>query len=161
MRDMIKDAGSGRKLLALIMTAVFLAWMSVSLTGCAGGENGDKESDFPEEISKTAMVTFLPVDSGKEKTVARGGSEPGAFVESLDIGSWKMAEVPEDLAATGTFVLYQQETVKLGQSEEDAEMIELCRMAIYDGPYVTVEIWDMKFSFRIDHETMGYLKGLK
>ena len=76
MRDMIKDAGSGRKLLALIMTAVFLAWMSVSLTGCAGGENGDRESDFPEEISKTAMVTFLPVDSGKEKTVARGGSEP-------------------------------------------------------------------------------------
>ena len=52
MRDMIKDAGSGRKLLALIMTAVFLAWMSFSLTGCAGGENGDKESDFPEEISK-------------------------------------------------------------------------------------------------------------
>ena len=51
MRDMIKDAGSGRKLLALIMTAVFLAWMSVSLTGCAGGENGDRESDFPEEIS--------------------------------------------------------------------------------------------------------------
>ena len=82
-------------------------------------------------------------------------------MESLDIGSWKMAEVPEDLAATGTFVLYQQETVKLGQSEEDAEMIELCRMAIYDGPYVTVEIWDMKFSFRIDHETMGYLEGLK
>ena len=43
MRDMIKDAGSGRKLLALIMTAVFLAWMSFSLTGCAGGENGDQE----------------------------------------------------------------------------------------------------------------------
>ncbi len=174
IRGSLKGAGAGRNAAAfhatgifLAATAVILVCMCLFLTGCGAGPDsanggvGGREDDVSGEMSKAAMVIFRHEGGGEEVTVAEGDDASADFIERLDMGSWEMGEAPEGLAMTGTFTLYQQETIKLGQSEEDAEMMELCRIGVYDGPYVTVEIWDVELTFRISHEAAEYLESLE
>ena len=75
-----------------------------------------------------------------------------AFVENLDLAHWTYQALPEEVQPLGSFVLFQENTIQLGQTEPDG-WTELCRITLYSEHCLTLEILDLALPFTVAAET--------
>ena len=72
-----------------------------------------------------------------------------------------MAEKPADLTPSGSFTLWQEETITALLGEKTAETREICTLQCYeDGDYLTIVTGVVDLTFSIPQETAAYLRSL-
>lgn len=142
----------------LLPIAVLLCLLA--LAGCKTIVPGE-DFDVGHDLSKAQKIVIHDA-AGDEKAVLSTESEIDAFVEAMNVGGWKfIEEVPEGLTESGSFTLWQWETVTALIGESEAKENEICTFHIYeDGDYLTVEAWVIDMTFSIPGETADYLRGL-
>ena len=73
-------------------------------------------------------------------------------MENLDLAHWTYPALPEEVQPLGSFVLFQENTIQLGQTEPDG-WTELCRITLYSEHCLTLEILDLVLPFTVAAET--------
>lgn len=113
-----------------------------------------------DSISKAQKIVIRNAD-GEEKGVLTGEEEVEAFVDAMNLGGWRLQELPEGLAEAGGFTLWQQETVAALTGGSSSGMAELCTLRVYaDGDYLVIETGLADVPFAIPRETADYLRSL-
>ena len=71
------------------------------------------------------------------------------FLEELDLGHWTYQEAAPQTQPLGAFVLIEESTIKLGQTEPDGWM-EICRILCYPEDTITLEILGLSLPFTLE-----------
>lgn len=140
---------------------MFLFFVSVSilLIGCVRGEDDD-ESSITDNFENTQRVEVISTD-GLNITTISDESEIESFVDALKIDEWDSADIPQGSTEGKTFKMYQKETLKLGDSENQKDNLnEVAIMTTYkDAPYVKFSLKSFSFNFKVPTEVAGYLES--
>lgn len=129
----------------------------VLLAGCQTLVNKDFDADT---LSKAQKIVVADA-AGNEKAVLTEKADIDAFVDAVNVGGWKLVELPEGLTKAGGFTLWQAETVTALIGEKEAKVNEICTFRIYeDGDYLTIETALMDFPFSISESAAAYLRDL-
>ena len=81
-----------------------------------------------------------------------------AFVEKLQIGEWKLGELPEDAQESVVYTFQQEATVLFGETSTDGSMDKMVELTTYDGsPYVTLHVLGQSLDFEIPQDAAEYL----
>ena len=129
------------------------------LSGCMVIE--EKVEFDPGGISKAQRIEVSAASGGEPLRVLETEKEIDAFVESVVVETWKLAELPAGLEREGAFTLYQQETVHLGGGEPKVH--EICTLYSYkDAAYLTINtaVGSISITFSIQQSAADYLHGL-
>ena len=113
-------------------------------------------------FSKAQEITVIPAGTEQTDRIITGSGEIEAFIAETDPESWEMDTIPESAEETGTFQFAQEETIKLGQTENNGHMQTLCEITVYDSPYIKLQLsgfYHPSFSFKISPEAADYLNG--
>lgn len=111
-------------------------------------------------FSKAQEIAVVPAGTEDTGRTISESKEIDAFISGMEPESWKMESIPENAEETGTFQFAQEETIKLGQSENGSCMLTLCEITVYDSPYITLRLSGLchpSFSFKISPEAADYL----
>ena len=139
--------------------------LCVSMTAllCLLALAGCRTASFDgEELAKTQRIVIADTDGGgTERAVLTEETDIEAFVEAVDVSRWRMAEKPADLTPSGSFTLWQEETITALLGEKTAETREICTLQCYeDGDYLTIVTGVVDLTFSIPQETAAYLRSL-
>ena len=104
-----------------------------------------------ETIAKAQTVQVLD-SAGQTVNTLSTQEDLTAFVENLDLAHWTYQALPEEVQPLGSFVLFQENTIQLGQTEPDG-WTELCRIILYSEHCLTLEILDLALPFTVAAET--------
>ncbi len=113
-----------------------------------------------ETIAKAQTVQVLD-SAGQTVNTLSTQEDLTAFVENLDLAHWTYQALPEEVQPLGSFVLFQENTIQLGQTEPDG-WTELCpdhpllgtlpdlrdlgpRPAVYGGSKRRGSVWPVIF----------------
>ena len=128
----------------------------LALAGCrtaSGGFDG-------EELSKTQRIVIADA-GGVERGALTEEADIDRLVEAVNVTRWRMAEKPADLTPSGSFTLWQEETITALLGEKTAETREICTLQCYeDGDYLTIVTGVVDLTFSIPQETAAYLRSL-
>ena len=140
--------------------------LPVSLVLCllllAGCRVADVNFNPDREMSKAQKIVVAGTE-GDEKAVLETEDEIDAFVKSVNVEGWRLADLPEGLTGAGSFTLWQTETLTALFGDKKAELKEICAFLIYeDGDYLTIDTGfaNIAISFSIPEETADYLRSL-
>lgn len=140
--------------------------LPVSLALCllllAGCRVADVNFNPDREMSKAQKIVVAGTE-GDEKAVLETEDEIDAFVKSVNVEGWRLADLPEGLTGAGSFTLWQTETVTALLGDKKAELKEICVFLIYhDGDYLTIDTGfaNIAITFSIPEETADYLRSL-
>lgn len=143
-----------KKAILLPITALLCL---VLLAGCKTLVNKNFDVDT---LSKAQKIVVTDA-AGNEKAVLTEKADIDAFVDAVNAGGWKFAELPEGLTKAGGFTLWQEETITALIGEKEAKVNEICTFRVYEnGDYLTIETSLMDFSFSIPESTAAYLRNL-
>lgn len=136
-----------------------LALCAVFLCGCqTTGSSG--ASSYGEEFSKAQEIRIASAEDPDDIENLTDDGEISDFITALDLESWSLESPPQDAEVLGTFVLSQEETVKLGETESDGELYDICKLYAYrESPYITMEIEGFEMDFKISDGAAEYLSG--
>ncbi|MED4403475.1 hypothetical protein ABET41_13600 [Metabacillus fastidiosus] len=142
------------------VSVLFLSIITVVilLTGCNLNDK-DKSFDWNESIEKSKKIeVVLPGDSKAAVTII-DSEEIENFVESLKVNEWKLADKPLQAEEQAKYILYQADTVHLGESNKDnTELIEIAYIVTYkDIPYIDLRIKNVSLSFKVPDDVSSYL----
>ena len=140
--------GTGMKKLCL---GVLLC--ALLLCSCQGNtDQGTQDAtSYGETIAKAQTVQVLD-SAGQTVNTLSTQEDLTAFVENLDLAHWTYQALPEEVQPLGSFVLFQENTIQLGQTEPDG-WTELCRITLYSEHCLTLEILDLALPFTVAAET--------
>ena len=101
------------------------------LCSCQGNtDQGSQDAaSYGETIAKAQTVQVLD-STGQTVNTLSTQEDLTAFVENLDLAHWTYQALPEEVQPLGSFVLFQENTIQLGQTEPDG-WTELCRITLY------------------------------
>ena len=137
--------------------------LCVSLTAllCLLALAGCRTASFDgEELSKTQRIVIADA-GGAERGVLTEEADIERLVEAVNVTGWRMAEKPADLTPSGSFTLWQEETITALLGEKTAETREICTLQCYeDGDYLTIVTGVVDLTFSIPQETAAYLRSL-
>jgi len=119
----------------------------------------DKDDFDPSGVSKAQRIEVAQAGAGDALRVLETEEEIDAFVESVMVEDWRLAELPDGLEREGAFTLYQQGTARPGGGE--AKNHKLCVLySCKDAPYLTVSTGFVDISFSIPESAAAYLHDL-
>lgn len=137
-----------RRLLAGAVFSAVLCW------GCG---RTDAAAEAAGEIGKAQEIRIF--EGGELVQTLEGQEERENFIQSLALGDWEPGALPEDAQPDGQFVCIQEETLKLGQNEEDRKLQELCRMDFYrEESCILLEMGKLELVFEIPEDAAGALE---
>ena len=117
------------KRMAMMVLPVLAACTLLGGCSLAGEENAGQGGDLEKAQEIRA------VRAGEEETAYdtpdRDASE--AFVEKLQIGEWKLGELPEDAQESVVYTFQQEATVLFGETSTDGSMDKMVALTTYDG----------------------------
>lgn len=135
------------KKLTLILTIILL---SLALAAC-----NDKSAEIQEE-----NITIIDLSNNETIKTISETEEIESFVLSLALEDWTMSKLPEQAEAQAKFILNIQETVKLGQSEDDVKSITGAELTTYrDSDYVTINLAGFDLTFQAPGASIDYLNS--
>ena len=142
---------------------IFLALILCGLlTGCQG-RGHTEATDYAERLTKAQEIAVTPAGATEAAEVFSGEEEQKKFLEELGIEEgiedWAPVSLPEDAKETGSFVFAQEETLRFGETETDGELYDICRLRVYDGPYVSLELGKVTVTFEVPEETADKLNS--
>lgn len=126
------------------------------LCGCGNTENAGDPGD---SIAKAQEIAVIPAGAQAPVQTITAQDELEDFVHGLDLAEWQPASLPEDAVAAGSFGLSQEATVQFGEEESDGTLHDICRITLYDGPYVDFEAAGLHMAFRVTDEAAEFLHG--
>ena len=112
---------------------------------------------------RAATVVGANFNPDREMAKAQTEDEIDAFVKSVNVEGWRLADLPEGLTGAGSFTLWQTETLTALFGDKKAELKEICAFLIYeDGDYLTIDTGfaNIAISFSIPEETADYFRSL-
>ncbi|MBD5161994.1 MAG: hypothetical protein HDT14_08300 [Oscillibacter sp.] len=119
------------------------------------------KKDFDVDTLSKAQKIVVTDAAGNEKAVLTEKADIDAFVDAINVGGWKFAELPEGLTKAGGFTLWQEETITALLGKQEAKANEICTFRIYeDGNYLTIETVLMDFPLSIPESAAAYLRSL-
>ncbi|MCI8716466.1 MAG: hypothetical protein HFF66_11825 [Oscillospiraceae bacterium] len=146
-----------RKLLPVSLVLCLLL-----LAGCRAATVVGANFNPDREMAKAQKIVVANAE-GDEKAVLETEDEIDAFVKSVNVEGWRLADLPEGLTGAGSFTLWQTETLTALFGDKKAELKEICAFLIYeDGDYLTIDTGfaNIAISFSIPEETAAYFRSL-
>ncbi len=117
---------------------LLMALSCILLTGCVSVGTTDAAGD---QSKKKQEIQIYAGDGADWIRTLDDPDDIEDFIQDLDMENWKQGSVPEDATVSGQFILMSEETQKLGQRKEDLEMVELCRLYLFeDSSCVKLEL---------------------
>lgn len=135
---------------------IFLLVISVSflIMGCSAGEGNDGSS-VEGSLENTQKVEVTSLESSDATTISDN------LVDALKVDEWELEDIPSEASEDKTFKMYQQDTVKIGESEnQNDDLNEVATMTTYkDVPNVKFDVESLSLSFKVPDEVAEYLNS--
>ena len=115
----------------------------------------------PGGISKAQRIEVAQAGERDALRVLETEEDIDTFVESVLVGDWKLAELPEGLEREGAFTFYQQGTVRPGGPEP--KIHKICVLYSYkDAAYLSIStgLGNLDIPFSISESAADYLHSL-
>ncbi|QDW73147.1 hypothetical protein FND36_03295 [Lachnospiraceae bacterium KGMB03038] len=142
------------------MKKIIMALVLVLGILCGCQEKESKEiSDYGQELEKAQEITVISANTANVAAVLDEKKELEKFVEELKIEKWELAKAPEKAEETGSFCFSQEKTVELGETETDGKLYDICKLTVYDVPYISLEMGSIHMTFEIPEDTAEELNG--
>lgn len=75
------------------------------------------------------------------------------FVDSLKVDEWSSAEIPANVTNEYIFTMYQEETIKLGETKNKEELRHIATLTTYkDSPYIELKTKQLTLSFKVPND---------
>lgn len=130
--------------------------LSVGLFGC--GKKKESNNYF-EGISNVQEIRITDKD-GVQIRVIEDDQKLKDLIEQLQTDTWTLSSGIGDATKAINIEFKKRETVKLGQSQKDADLYTTCTMHAYkDQPYVVLEIKGISVTFKTTDKTQEYLNS--
>lgn len=83
------------------------------------------------------------------------------FVNKLKIDKWGIVDIPSNATKRNIYKLYQEGTVKLGESNtNEKELKQIASIITYkDSPYIKFRTKKLSFSFKVPKDVAEYLSN--
>ena len=142
------------------MKKIFISslMLALLLCGCQSGGNTDS-SDFGDDLSKAQEIAVIPADTSDVSETITADEDIKAFIEALDLESWKLKPLSEGASEIGSFGLSQEKTVKLGQDGSDGNLYDIASITLYDNSYVEFDVGGLDTTFEVSKAAADYLDG--
>ncbi len=96
---------------------------------------------------------------GSDITTISDANDINNFIDALKLDEWALEDIPSETTKGKTFKIYQKDTVKLGESENQNDNLnEVATMTTYkDVPYVKIIMKSLSFNFKVPKDVAEYL----
>ncbi|MFD0769330.1 hypothetical protein ACFQZ1_10700 [Bacillus sp. CGMCC 1.60114] len=147
----------------ICMLLIFVFSISILLIGC----NKEKEK-MPENsnigLEKTGKIEIVSADNPESiLKVIDNKDDVTEFVNKFEFDKWSIADIPSNAIKKNIYNMYQEETVKLGESNSDEKKFkQIATITTYkDSPYITLNlqksIKKINFNFKASKDVEKYL----
>lgn len=133
-----------KKMLVLCILLLFV------LTGCT---NNDSTDDLSDSDLKKAQAIVLCDANGTPLQTISDDKAIDAFVTSLDIDHWELAELPTQAQAIGSIGFSQEKTIHFGETDNDGNLYDIALLTIYDTPIADIELLGFHLTFSLPDTT--------
>jgi len=129
----------------------------IFFVGCNSKNNKSDSENWADSLENVQKIEVISPEENPILTIS-DKQEVEDFVNALKIDKWEMKDVPSDAIKGKQFDLYQQKTIKFGESSKDKkELKHVASITTYNKPYLDFNLDDVKFSFKIPKEVFEYL----
>lgn len=129
----------------------------IFFVGCNSKINKSDSENWADSLENVQKIEVISPEENPILTIS-DKQEVEDFVNALKIDKWEMKDVPSDAIKGKQFDLYQQKTIKFGESSKDKkELKHVASITMYNKPYLDFNLDDVKFSFKIPKEVFEYL----
>lgn len=143
-----------KRLLFIVVLCIIL------LCGCRSNGGEDAHSNYYAEVSKAQEIRIHSVDASDIVKTLNTKEELEYFINALDMEHWELKSLPENAEISGIFSMFQEETLKFGQTKTDGELHKVCEIDSYiDQPYVTMELSGITMTFKVPDDVEEYLNS--
>ncbi|MFS0780675.1 hypothetical protein [Bacillus sp. 1P06AnD] len=135
---------------------LLLICISALASGCS-----IKKDDFNlEKIQKIEVASSQNPETILQ--VINNNKDVKEFTHSLKIDKWKQVEVPSKETEGIIYKMYQEDTIKLGQSKtNEKEMKQVAAIITYkDSPYVTFIQKKLAITFKLPKDAAKHLSRI-
>ncbi|MCF8890771.1 hypothetical protein [Priestia megaterium] len=136
--------------------------ISILLFGCSS-----KEKDVKEEVNlgfdqaKKVEVSSVNHPDVVVNTIDKQ-QDINTFINKLKVDKWDAAEIPADAKKENVYKIYQEGTVKLGESsnKNEKELQQVATVTTYKGiSYIDVEIKNLNLNLKVPNDVSEYLSS--
>lgn len=121
--------------------------------------NAVSEQESINDLSKAQRIDVVSPETSEVIKTITDRTEIEDFVSALAVDEWAPESQPEGAAAAGIFNLYQEKTIKAGETETDGTLYEIGTITVYDAPYIAFRAAGFDITFKISEKTADYLKS--
>lgn len=133
-----------KKLLVLCILLLFV------LTGCTDNDSTDDLSD--SDLKKAQAIVLCDANGTPLQTIS-DDKAIDAFITSLDIDHWELAELPAQTQAIGSIGFSQEKTIHFGETDNDGNLYDIALLTIYDTPIADIELLGFHLTFSLPDTT--------
>ncbi|WP_028402341.1 hypothetical protein [Ectobacillus panaciterrae] len=141
---------------------IFISILSISifLFGCSTKEKAIKEDFGLEKVQKIEVSSVdnpelvLNVIDNKENV--------NKFMNALKVDKWSIADIPSNATKENIYKMYQEETIKFGESsnKDEKKLKQIATIITYeDSPYINVKTKNLNFNFNVPKDVSKYLSN--
>ena len=136
---------------------IFVFSISILLFGCSK-EKEDMTEDFG--LEKTQKIEVSSVENPELVfNVIDNKDDINEFVNKLNVNKWSIVDIPSNITKGNIYKMYQEDTVKLGESNTE-ELKQIATIITYkDSPYISLKTKKLNFSFKVPKDVAKYLSN--
>jgi len=134
---------------------------SLLLTGCNKDDNDADAEEWNDLLRKSQIIEVVSPEVSDITTIT-DSKEIKSFVAKLKIDKWKLEELPADAKKEREYVMYQKDTIHLGEtSKNNTELNVAAHIVTYeDIPYIDLKIKNFNMSFKVPGDVAEYLSDI-
>ncbi|MCK1985668.1 MULTISPECIES: hypothetical protein [Peribacillus] len=132
-------------------------FVSVLFFGCSNEKKDLKEDPGLDKTQKIEVSSEENPDL--VLSVIDNQDEVSEFVNTLEIDKWRIADAPSTSTREYIYKMYQEDTVKLGESKTDKKELEqIATIITYkDSPYIELRTKKLHLNFKVPKDVAEYL----
>lgn len=100
------------------MLSLIAICVLIFFVGCNSKNNKSDSENWADSLENVQKIEVISPEENPILTIS-DKQEVEGFVNALKIDKWEMKDVPSDAIKGKQFDLYQQETIKFGESSKD------------------------------------------
>jgi|SRR5690625_799887 len=129
--------------------------------GCSKKAEG-MEEDIQLEATERIDIT-LADNLDEVWKVVDSSEEINRFVDALQVDQWELTELPNEAVVEHMYEMFQADTIKLGESQQDNEDVtEVGTIISYeDIPYLELQMKNLTLHFKIPKEVATFLSDYR
>ena len=136
--------------------------ISILLFGCSSKEKEMKEDvNLGFDQAKKVEVSSVHHPDAVLNTIDKQ-QDINTFINKLKVDKWNVADLPADAKKENVYKMYQERTVKLGESSNKGkkELKQVATITTYKGiPYIDVEIKNLNLNLKVPNDVSEYLSS--